>query len=54
MVERGYDKFAFTEIWSIDKPVQRGKKKTASGIVKTRSAKKSNPRVGARRKDSKS
>lgn len=50
MVERGYDELPFTAMWSIDKPVQRGKKKTASGPAKPRAAKEVKPRGGKPRK----
>lgn len=51
MGERGYDRLALAEMWAIDKPVQRGKKKTASGSTKTRAAKKAKPRRGKPRKN---
>lgn len=40
MRERGYDKIAFGETWSIHKPVLRGKKKTANEPAKSRESKK--------------
>lgn len=51
MLERGYDRLSLAEMWAIDKPVQRGKKKTASGSTKTRAAKKANPRGSKPRKN---
>lgn len=49
MQERGYDKLALAEMWAIDKPVQRGKKKTTassplkSGRAKSKPAQKMKP-----------
>lgn len=53
MREREYDKLTLAEMWAIDKPVQRGKKKTASGPVKSGAMKKVKRSGGKLRKSSK-
>jgi hypothetical protein len=51
MCERGYDKLALAEMWAIDKPVQRGKKKTASGPAKSGATTQVKPSGGKPRKN---